>query len=34
MLSIIPRHIIDDVRKDLKKLLLQINTPIRKNPLG
>jgi len=32
MLSIIPLHIIDDVRKDLKNLIQHINTPIRRNP--
>jgi hypothetical protein len=32
MLSIIPRHIIDDVRKDIQSLIQQINTPLRKKP--
>jgi len=32
MLSIIPQHIIDDVRKDIKNLMQHVNTPIRKKP--
>jgi len=32
MLSIIPQHIADDVRNDLRKLLRKIHEPIKKNP--
>lgn len=34
MLSIIPQHIIDDVRKDIKNLMQHVNTPIRKKPFS
>jgi len=34
MLSIIPRHIFDDVRNDLRELLQHINKPIKKNPFS
>ncbi|XP_021926488.1 adenylate cyclase type 2 isoform X2 [Zootermopsis nevadensis] len=34
MLSIIPRHIIDDVRKDIQSLIQQINAPLRKKPFS
>ncbi|XP_069698039.1 adenylate cyclase type 2-like isoform X1 [Periplaneta americana] len=32
MLSIIPRHIIEDVRKDIQNLIQKINTPLRRKP--
>lgn len=34
MLSIIPHHIIEDVRKDIKSLIQQINTPLRRKPFS
>jgi hypothetical protein len=32
MLSIIPRHILDDVRKDLKNFMQKTNIPKRRKP--
>ncbi|KAJ9579599.1 hypothetical protein L9F63_004784, partial [Diploptera punctata] len=34
MLSIIPRHIIDDVRKDIQSWIQKINTPLRRKPFN